>query len=308
MKFYIAITDNRWYQFLADLKPDEVNFWKPGGQTSFRALPAGSLFLFKLHSPLNYISGGGYFLKYEAFPMSLVWDAFQEKNGASDFTTFSKMILSHRNDSSHDPIIGCIILTNPFFFDRGDWIPSPENWSPNIQTGKLYNSEDAYGKKIWEEVQLRLYKYPDILDSFKPLFVTESDARYGSAFLSHSRLGQGAFRALVTSAYHRKCAITGEKTLPALEAGHIKPFASSGPSHVNNGILLRSDLHKLFDKGYVTVTPDYHVEVSHAIKEEFENGRDYYAFQGKDLIELPYAGWEKPAREYLEWHNENVFI
>jgi putative restriction endonuclease len=102
--------------------------------------------------------------------------------------------------------------------------------------------------------------------------------------------------------------MTGDKTLPVLESAHIKPYASSGPHSVNNGLLLRSDLHRLFDLGYVTVTTDYHVEVSKRIKEEYENGRDYYALQGRSLISLPNEALYKPAREYIEWHNNNVFL
>ena len=60
---------------------------------------------------------------------------------------------------------------------------------------------------------------------------------------------------MVTDAYQRKCAVTGERTLPALEAAHIKPFAEGGSHNPQNGLLLRRDIHALFDGGYVTVTP-----------------------------------------------------
>ncbi|HEY8423583.1 MAG TPA: HNH endonuclease signature motif containing protein, partial [Clostridia bacterium] len=66
--------------------------------------------------------------------------------------------------------------------------------------------------------------------------------------------GQGAFRVLVTDAYNRQCAVSGEKILPALEATHIKPYSKEGPNDVKNGILLRADIHKLFDAGYITIT------------------------------------------------------
>ena len=74
-----------------------------------------------------------------------------------------------------------------------------------------------------------------------------------------------------------------------------------------NGILFRADIHKLFDAGYVTVTPDYHFEVSRRIKEEFENGRDYYALHGSP-IRLPKKAADCPAAEALFWHNEERFL
>lgn len=74
---------------------------------------------------------------------------------------------------------------------------------------------------------------------------------------------------------------------------------------VSNGILLRRDLHAPFDKGYVTITPAMQVEVSRRIREEFENGRDYYRYHGV-AIRLPHVAAHRPAPEFLEWHNANV--
>ena len=125
--------------------------------------------------------------------------------------------------------------------------------------------------------------------------------------MARGRLGQGAFRVLVTDAYLRRCAVTGEKTLPVLEAAHIKPYALEGPHSVKNGILLRSDLHKLFDLGYVTVTPALRLEVSPRLKAEWENGREYYAYHGRELTCRPADVSNFPSREFLQWHNENRF-
>ena len=97
------------------------------------------------------------------------------------------------------------------------------------------------------------------------------------------------------------------RSLPVLEAAHIKPYAADGPHRLSNGILLRSDLHKLFDLGYVTVTPDLHFEVSQRLKTEWENGREYYAHHGQSLRFHPSDEWSRPSREFLAWHNENRF-
>lgn len=121
-------------------------------------------------------------------------------------------------------------------------------------------------------------------------------------------IGQGAFRVLVTEAYERRCAITGEKTLPVLDAAHIKPYGQDGPHRTSNGLLLGKDMHTLFDKGYITVDEDLRIEISKRIKEDYGNGREYYALHGKELAIVPNALQERPAREYLKWHNENVFL
>ena len=105
---------------------------------------------------------------------------------------------------------------------------------------------------------------------------------------------------------HRRCAITRERTLPVLEAAHIRPYGEGGEHELPNGLLLRRDIHSLFDAGYVTVTPSLHFEVSRRIKEEFDNGRNYYALHGQ-RISLPEEISQHPDPVALAWHNEHCF-
>jgi putative restriction endonuclease len=132
-------------------------------------------------------------------------------------------------------------------------------------------------------------------------------ARYGEPQLVRPRLGQGAFRVLVTDIYQRRCAVTGERTLPALDAAHIRPYGPEQGEHsAQNGVLLRRDIHSLFDAGYVTVTPSYRFEVSRRIKEEYENGRMYYALHGTP-ISVPERKGQRPDPLALRWHNDERF-
>ena len=62
VKIWIGITDGDWFEFLRARRPDEVNFWQPSGARQFRVLQPGEPLLFKLHSPRNYIVGGGFFI------------------------------------------------------------------------------------------------------------------------------------------------------------------------------------------------------------------------------------------------------
>ena len=300
MKLWVGVTDKNWFDYLASISPDEVNFWKPGGQ-GFGAIEIGAPFLFKLHSPINKIVGGGFFIRAERLPISLAWDAFEKKNGAENITDLRNAINNYRKTKEIDPTIGCIILNEPFFFSEEKWIDVPSSFTKNIVTGKTYDTNEVEGAMLWNEVGLR---FKDIK---KKDIVAEQFAGYGNEYLIKSRLGQGAFRILVTDAYKRNCAISGEKALPVLQAAHIKPFNEHGPNSVNNGLLLRSDLHILFDRGYLTITPEYRIEVSKKIKEEFNNGKHYYAFHGKELYKLPDIITDRPNLGFIQWHNENVF-
>jgi putative restriction endonuclease len=245
--------------------------------------------------------------------LSFAWEAFGEKNGAASLESLRALIEKFRSNKprEHDPVIGCTIVANPFFLKRQDWIPAPPNWASSIVQGKSYESEERIGRELWMEVQDRLARAvpreaPLRADDASPS--AEEVARYGAEFLTKARLGQGAFRVLVTDAYTRRCAITGERTLPALEAAHIQPFAKLGPHVIANGLLLRSDLHKLFDSGYLSVTPDLSVQVSRKIKEEYENGWDYYELDGRKLVVVPATEKDRSSSHFLEWHNSNVYL
>lgn len=300
MHIYIALTDQTWFQNLRYSKPDEVNFWQPGGQSVFRALQPGELFLFKLHHPYNYIVGGGYFAYSNIIPLSLAWDSFQERNGAATLMEMKNLIEQHRKVKSvEDYNIGCIILTQPFFLPEDKWFDQPADWKKNIVQGKTYDVSTAIGQKIWTDIQLRIQAKEITADPRDE----RQQERYGTPVLVKPRLGQGGFRVIVTDAYRRRCAVTNERVLPALEAAHIKPYAESGPHEIGNGILLRSDLHKLLDKGYVTISPDYHFEVSRKIKEDFDNGEEYNKLHGA-MLHLPSNPEQHPDLRFIKWHNE----
>jgi putative restriction endonuclease len=308
MKYYVGVTDNEWFNFLRERKPDEVNFWRPSSQ-AFRALNIGEPFLFKLHLPQNFIAGGGFFFQYTKLPLSMAWKVFEEKNGAPNYSIFSNRISPYFSSSRKqlsDPEIGCIILVTPFFFEREDWIPAPKNFTLNIP-GRSYDSGDSIGGEVWSKVELNLQKNRIGTQPLKLGQVADPSPRYGSKHLVETRLGQGAFRVNIMDTYGRRCSVSGEKTLPVLEAAHIKPYTESGPHSTHNGLLLRADLHILLDEGYMTVTKDYKVEVSRRIKEDYENGRDYYKFHGQQLMILPKNVTEFPAPEFLEWHQVNRY-
>lgn len=299
----VAVTDGDWFKTLrqrSDLT--EVNFWFPS-PTNFRALQPGELFLFKLRAPHNKIAGGGVFAHTTTLPCSLAWEAFGEANGARTAQEMRAGIAQYLNTNPgdfNDFNIGCQVLTQPFFLDESDWISVPPSWSPNIVRFKTYNTDNAEGMALWEAVNSRSghLLMPD---------TAQEPARFGRPHLILPRLGQGAFRAVITDIYERRCAVTRERTLPALDAAHIRPYGDGGTHKEGNGLLLRRDIHSLFDTGYVTVTPDFKFKVSARIEEEFGNGRDYRALAGQP-ISVPQDHSRQPDREILAWHNEHRFL
>jgi hypothetical protein len=144
----------------------------------------------------------------------LTWEAFGQKNGAATFAEMRAKILRYRGaatDPRDDFEIGCILLQNPFFLPDRDWIPVPPDFHRNIVQGKTYDIDSATGRDLWDAVRLQLRSQPVLRDQ-----VGEGEVIWNSA-LVRQRLGQGAFRIVVTDTYDRHCAVTGEKALPALE-------------------------------------------------------------------------------------------
>lgn len=313
MKLFLANTDHDWYEFLRQRLPDEVNFWFPSGGTGFGALDPGEPFLFKAKAPYAGVIGGGRFVRFVKAPASLAWQAFGEKNGAPDFATFYRRITKYRRDDGDvDPTIGCVVLNEPFFFPPALWVQTPDDWQRNIVRGKLYDTDSDLGAHLWDQVVAaladpRAVMGPATASTPVGLLDGHGSREAGPKYLTTARLGQGAFRLGVLDAYQLRCAVTGERVKPVLEAAHIKPYSLQGPNIVENGLSLRADIHRLFDLGYVTVDKDMKFHVSSRLKSEFDNGIDYYRFNSEELRVLPKKSTDRPKSEFLEWHNDTVF-
>lgn len=232
---------------------DEVNFWRPSLQVSFNALAASELLPFKLHSPDNLIAGGGFFVKFLQLPVNLAWDSFREANGVRTLQEMRDRIAFYRRvpiKPGENPHIGCIMLAEPFFWPREAWILSPPDFKLNTVQGKGYDSEVGVGKALWEAVaeRIELFQGSSLEAGTATIAAIESKG-FGKPQIVLPRLGQGLFRVLLTDAYERRCSISGERTLPVLEAAHIKPYSVVQRHEISNGLLMRSDLHRLFDDG-----------------------------------------------------------
>lgn len=305
----IAPTDFGWYDFLSRQRSwSEVNFWTPSTHFAFRSEEFAP-FLFKLKAPHNAICGFGYFASYSPLPDWLAWNYFGEGNGCGTLAEMRQRITEIRRRMQFAGTqslaqIGCIVLVSVCFFTRDEWVPQPIDWPPRNLRPMRYDLEQGEGARVWAECMARASSF-SLGDGSEPL--GESGPRYGAPLLVRPRLGQGAFRLAVTDAYGRACAITGEHSLPALEAAHIQPFAQQGPHLVSNGLLMRADLHRLFEQGYVTVRPDLRIEVSARLRADYSNGRTYYPLHGGSLS-VPKATREQPDPALLRWHNESVFL
>lgn len=300
---FVAPTDQQWFDFLSrQTNLDEVNFWTPSGR-GFGAIAPGEPFFFKLKAPHNAIGGFGIFTRAEVLPIWLAWESFGLANGVDDQRSLVARIRA--NHSEPDSVtagsrLGCRLLSEPVFFPRDAWVEVPADWHGSIMSGKRYEISNGEGARVWTECLDRAASLPD-----HPAWVDSAAAvaRFGQPVLVRPRLGQGGFRLAVFDAYDRACCVTGEHSLPVLEAAHIKPYAEGGEHGVPNGLPLRRDIHRLFDLGYVTVRADFTFIVGDRLRVEYDNGRTYYELDGKRLRH-PRRADQQPNPDYLAWHNE----
>lgn len=133
-------------------------------------------------------------------------------------------------------------------------------------------------------------------DGFDPTNV--ADGRSQTLALVRLRQGQPKFRRELIEAYSGRCALTGCDFLPLLEAAHIHPYRGKETNHVSNGLLLRADVHTLFDLGLLAVKPDGSLDICSSL-----SGTEYTALK---VLMMPKIAANRPSADALAWHRERI--
>ncbi len=306
---YVGVTDGEWYRYLA-ARPElvEVNFWQPSGGRHFRALAPGEPFFFKTHYPHNRVVGGGFFSGSVTMRASEAWEYFGEANGTANLERMLSRIVHYRRTPiapGEDPEIGCVFVRDVRFFADDATVPPPPRFAPNIVQGKGYDLANPADAPYFADVLHRILGATVELDLSQPWH--RPGPVLGDPRLAPYRLGQDSFRAVVLDAYQRRCAITGTHIPPVLQAAHIRPVEHGGEHRLDNGLLLRSDVHTLFDRGYLGVDTRHRLVVSPRLRADFSNGEQFYASAGQ-VIDLPARRADRPGSEFLDWHLDTVFL
>ncbi|WP_067604526.1 HNH endonuclease [Nocardiopsis listeri] len=320
MKAFVGVTDKTWADFLAQRPElDEINFWRPAGQKRFVALSPGDPFLFKTHKPHDRIVGGAVFSGFAFVPLSESWAAFEEGNGRKGPEELREALNKYRAKNKmaliqpgEDPLIGCIMLRDPVFLPEEETFPPPPDWAYNLVQGRGYeNITDHEVAGYFAPVIERIFKQrpSEVLAEDKSTVRATWEHHgqmFGQAAPTRRRLGQEAFKLALLDAYDGRCAITHQAVRPVLEAAHIHPVAAGGLHRLDNGLLLRSDVHRLFDLGYLSVAPNLKVRISPRLREDFPDTEEYTALADKPVT-VPKAKVDRPSRDALGWHLSKVF-
>ena len=143
------------------------------------------------------------------------------------------------------------------------------------------------GARLWKLCELIRPTYGDFGQA------PNDDPTNIQNFARKVRRGQPKFRGCLLKLYDGKCAVSGWAPAVVLQAAHILDHAEAGINHTDNGILLRSDLHDLFDEGLLRIEPATCKVVIHPTL----RGTPYWEFHGRSL--RPRRDGSQPAHRYL---------
>lgn len=243
--FALAVTNRTWFEYQRSHSfTGEVNFWTPSRNCPHRISP-GEQFVFKLAGDGDLIGGYGTFVEYKYQSLDDTWKEFGPKNGADTKAEFFNTLKSIGSNNGID--CGCVVLKDIILFEE------PVNRVKAGITAKpaqLYAYE--HGSFPFDNSWVSKDSFSLVKNATKKKIIQNVT----------ERKGQSAFHAAVSKAYNNQCCITGESTPELLQAAHIQDYINQDSHHIQNGLLLRIDIHKLFDSGLLYIDQHYHVHVS----------------------------------------------
>ena len=302
-KATIACTDLNWFDSLSKTTPNLINFWTPTPWNT--KIEKGDIFFFLLKSPIRKIGGYGIFSMYKNMSTKEAWSKYGRNNGVNNLFELDYMVKKYAKknsanfESSSDSNIGCIILKNPIFLDKIEYIKPEEH-------GISFSKHIVKYKRINEKEAIKLLSLINISNKiendkkFSFILPDKKDTSYISV-KQKKREGQSIFRQKIMQLYKNKCCICEESNEFILEAAHITPYVNENSNHIKNGILIRVDFHKLFDAGLITIKENYHIKLSPHLSST------YYKIYDNKKISLPDNKEHWPAKEALIGHGLNIF-
>lgn len=281
--FTIAVTDRDWYEYQKrNGFINRINFWTP--HVWKVALAADTKIVFKLkkaaNKPGDEIGGYGRFVEYKSQTLDQSWKEFGRRNGCDTKEEYIAKLTKGKGNASY--VCGCIVLDDVVFFDEPKRLADYGlSFSPNIVT---YKNETSAFPDFGQQNVVSSHS------SFSLVTPTKKEKKMQSMT---ERVGQGQFHSDVSTAYNHRCCITGESTPELLQAAHIQDYINKESNHIQNGLLLRIDIHKLFDSGLLYIDQNYHVHVSPLVKSQEYRNLDNHP------ISLPNNPSEYPSKAAL---------
>ncbi len=200
------------------------------------------------------------------------------------------------NFGSFDPELrkrGVVGLANSSQLDEQIWNEFANDWSRLAMESEMLIAKYS-NISIEKSLELELIDFPEGKDK---------------AVVIKARVNQSFFRSVILSSYDSTCCITGLNIPELLVASHIVPWSFNTKERLNpqNGLCLNSLHDKAFDKGYISITPDYDLKISRKLHTSSTDAtvNDYFIKYANMKIKLPQRFM--PKKEFLEYHFNKIF-
>lgn len=157
----------------------------------------------------------------------------------------------------HKPVIEIAILEHRRAIYGAGWV----SLDPDFRTEKAWRSLSGSPMSQHSMQRVDLEAFAKFKGQFSKLSIAQFEGRNPQLRGGHklrtvkTRIGQTAFRAKLLSQFGSNCAITGGNHPYGLEAAHLYSYSEHGKHHADGGLLLRRDIHHLFDKGLIAINP-----------------------------------------------------
>ena len=207
-------------------------------------------------------------------PLSIAWETFGSANGVRSLSDMRRRVNALRRNAEDNDVIGCVVLSDVVVLAQTEHVEAPKDWKPNIVRIAGYDMLTGEGARVWNQLRA--------LDI---------------------RAAQPEHSSLLSTARTRCIPAHGYGRIRTTMRDHRRAHATH---HIRNGILMRSDVHRLYDLGLVTVESDLTFRVSKSIERDYSNGKMYYVLDGKKIA-TPARPEHRPDSEALDWHATSVF-
>ena len=249
------------------------------------------------------IVGGGYFVSWGEQSPKIAWERFGVRNGSSSYADLLAEIKRQGGDE-HSMLVSSVLF-GTFIFSKSETLLVPDEFKDEFTASgtrfilSLKEPLGLYLKRILRDRRAGL-KTDEYSSNWRGIYYLAAKQ------VEHSDID--GFYAAVQAAYGSKCAITGSACLPLLDVANIQPCYSNTFQSVQNGILMRTDFHRLFSEGFMTLCyqGDEAIVIKVSASVDSVGAGDYKRYDGQKLT-LPQDKALWPKREYLEWHRQKCF-
>ncbi len=291
MSDVLASTALEWFETVHQLGAPVAAFWQPTPAQPGR-VSLGDRWYFKQHqAPV--ILGYGHYLGWERISVASM---FQRYGLATGYPSAEKLVTSLRR---HNPAftlqseVGNVLLSSVVGF------PEPK---PLADLVPPIRDLDGPFRYVAEGIQHEKLRELGDIQSQGNFVLRDNAAAEVQAVARKRRNGQNAFRLALLRRYGAVCAFTGETLPEALEAAHIQPYVDALSNHIGNGLLLRSDMHSLFDAGILSLTDNFRILVSKRVL-----GKHGWLDEMDGKAARLQSGNAFPSLEALSFHRRVVF-